>query len=124
MNNGFELLKKELRKLENEVLGILLYGSYAKGEETPRSDIDICVVAGFHDKDKLKALFRKILPIIGMSEKYDIKIFEYMPLYMKIRVIKEGEPLFVRDLPALYEYFYFYLKLWEDQAIVRLKLQD
>jgi len=43
---------------------------------------------------------------------------------MKIRVIKEGKPLFVRDLPALYEYFYFYLKLWEDQAIVRLKLQD
>lgn len=39
-------IRKDFRFLEKEVLGVLVYGSYAKGEATPRSDIDVCIVIG------------------------------------------------------------------------------
>jgi predicted nucleotidyltransferase len=40
-------LKNDLSFLfkRDDLLAILLYGSAAAGDETPRSDIDICIVA-------------------------------------------------------------------------------
>ncbi len=40
---------------------------------------------------------------------------EELPLYMKLQVIGAHKVVFCRDLPGLYEYFYFYRKIWEDQ---------
>jgi predicted nucleotidyltransferase len=42
---------------------ILLFGSYAKGEETPKSDIDLCVLSPVEDKHPidLMADFRLLL---------------------------------------------------------------
>jgi hypothetical protein len=34
---------------------------------------------------------------------------------MKMEVIENHEVVFCRDLPELYEYFYFFRKLWKDQ---------
>ena len=34
---------------------------------------------------------------------------------MKIPVIEHHEVILCRDLPALYEYLYFYRRLWGDQ---------
>jgi len=115
------ILVDELKKISNEVLGILVYGSYAEKGETSRSDIDICIVAGHNDKIKLMKLFKKILLIMARDIKYDLKIFEHMPLYMKINVIEKGKPILTMDIPGLYEYFYFYRKLWNDQAIARME---
>lgn len=116
-----KILLKELEKIKDEVMGILIYGSYARSEECDRSDIDVCVVAGYNDKKRLKELFRKLLQIIGRDKRYDIKIFEYLPLYMKIKIIEEGKPILTEDVPGLYEYFYFYRKLWNDQAVVKME---
>ena len=88
-------------------MGILVYGSAAKGEENKRSDIDICIVAP--DEDSYK-IFKETLHL-----NYDIKIFELMPLYLKIKVIENHKVLYTKDICELYEYFYFFRKLWEDQ---------
>ena len=49
------------------------------------------------------------------DERYDVRVFESMPLYLKMAVIVHGEVVHARDIYALYEYFYMFRKLWEDQ---------
>ncbi|RLF37965.1 MAG: nucleotidyltransferase domain-containing protein, partial [Thermoplasmata archaeon] len=38
-------IRKHIEPLKKHALAILLYGSYAEGKATNRSDIDICIVA-------------------------------------------------------------------------------
>ena len=91
-------------------MAILLYGSAARGESTERSDIDICVVAPDADHNKL---YREILKL--SRGKYDIRIFEKMPLFLKIEVIKNHKIIYAKNVYDLYEYFYKFRKIWKDQ---------
>lgn len=93
-----------------DVLAVLLYGSQASGDSTPRSDVDICIVAPEADRD---ALFKIILRHV--REPYDVKIFESLPMYLKIQVIKNHVVVYAREILDLYEYLYTYRKLWKDQ---------
>ena len=59
----------------------------------------------------MKEIFRKV-DVHG--KKYDVFIFEELPLYIKAEIIKNNEIVF-GDAGEFYEYFYFVNKLWEDQ---------
>ena len=100
-----EKLKKDFEEFKDRVFGILLYGSYAKDEYTKRSDIDICLVGV--DKDTYMEILGKL------GNKYDIKIFEELPLYIKIDIIKNHKVIFGDEL-ELSEYFYKFRKIWRD----------
>ena len=109
-------IKEDFKFLENDkrVLAVLLFGSQLdESLVTIRSDIDICVVAPSLDDPRklLDDIFRNL-----KRAKYDVKIFEMLPLYLKIDVIMNHYVIFAKDLPQLYEYFYFYRKIWKDQA--------
>ena len=85
--------------------------SVAKKEKITR-DVDICLIA---PRKNPKDVLREVLRNVDVKgKKYDVCVFEELPLYMKIKVIEEGIPVF-GDLPSLGEYFYFYRKLWNDQ---------
>ncbi len=104
-------LQKKFAFLEGEVLAILLFGSYAKDEMTPRSDIDLCIVA----PDKSPAeMMRKVWQRMNTAG-WDIYCFQEFPLHLKMEIIQHHKVLFAADLPALHEYFYFFRKLWNDQ---------
>ncbi|TFF98551.1 MAG: nucleotidyltransferase domain-containing protein [Promethearchaeota archaeon] len=113
---------KLLKKIEQDfnpiietkdILGILLFGSYSKDKETSRSDIDICIVAPNDDPAELLSY---ILQKINTNLKhYDIRLFQELPLYIKIRVIQDGILIYSTNKYDLYEFFYFYRKLWNDQ---------
>ncbi|MBI2043304.1 nucleotidyltransferase domain-containing protein [Candidatus Pacearchaeota archaeon] len=111
-------IKKDFGKFKNESLGVLVYGSYATENSTPKSDIDICIIAG--NIGKAREIYRDTLIIQGKKPKYDIHIFELMPLYMQIKVMKEGEVILSKSLSELSYYFYSFEKLWEEQAIHRV----
>ncbi len=104
-------LKEYVKPLRRYALGILLYGSTVRGEDTERSDIDICVVAPDADQDEL---YKEILRL-SSRDRYDIKVFERMPLFLKIEVIKNHRILYARNIYDLYEYFYVFRKIWGDQ---------
>ncbi|HID26410.1 MAG TPA: DNA polymerase subunit beta [Methanosarcinales archaeon] len=55
----------------------------------------------------------QLTDVIG--KRYDVWLFEELALYMKIQVIENHKVVFCKDLPELYEYFYFYRKIWNDQ---------
>jgi len=110
-----DLIKKELSALEkrDDILAVLLYGSQLNEEfVTNRSDIDICVVAP-SVKDHVKLQFD--LFTLVRNSKYDIRVFELLPLYLKMEVIKNHVVIFTKNRLDLYEYFYFYRKIWKDQ---------
>ena len=105
-------VKKDFEPLLDDILGILLYGSLAAGEDSGRSDIDISIVAPAID-DKI-GFSRRILSSVR-DARYDVRVFELMPLYLKAEVVEKGEVIYTKNIFKLYEYFYYFRKIWEDQ---------
>ncbi|MHA1641234.1 MAG: nucleotidyltransferase domain-containing protein [Promethearchaeota archaeon] len=114
--------KKLLKQIKNDfmnvlknrkILGIMLFGSQVSEMQTNRSDIDVCVVAPEEDPHELFSLILERIDI--SSKRYDIKFFENLPLYIKIRVIERGVVVYSPNELDLYEYFYRFRKLWADQ---------
>jgi len=89
---------KELEKLINElkkikgVKAIYLFGSYAKAEQLPLSDIDLCVIADKDIDEKVKSDITS-----NSSEKIDVSLFWDLPIMIRYKVLKEGKILFLRD---------------------------
>lgn len=98
--------------LIDDVLGMLIYGSVATGASTERSDIDVCVVAPLV-ADKVR--FSRTILANVKDVRYDVRLFELMPLYIQMDVIEHGTVIYTQDIYELYEYFYGFRKLWEDQ---------
>jgi predicted nucleotidyltransferase len=114
-------IKTDLSFLEDEVAGILLYGSVAAGEAHEKSDIDICLVAP-ETKDRINLWTRALAGI--RDARYDLRIFEQMPLFLKMEVIEKGVVIFSRDVCELYEYFYPFRRIWEDQKHRQMLSQE
>ena len=110
-------LKEDFKEFEERCMGILLFGSYADEEPTKRSDIDVCIVK------PSEGILDDVLGKLG--GKYDIKVFENLPLYVKIEVIRHHEVIY-GDEPDISEYFYFFRKLWRDMEyrIARSEFKD
>ncbi len=112
-------LKKYLGFLEKDkyVHSTLIFGSHAKNLQTKRSDVDICIVAPKcktinEQVNLLRRIWRKI-----NSERYDVRLFEELPLYIKMDIIRNHRVVSTKNLPELYHYFYLFRKLWRDQSI-------
>jgi predicted nucleotidyltransferase len=99
-------LRTDFEFIRDEVEGVLLFGSAAKGELTTRSDIDIALVR----PSTGNVLFRVFERVGG---KYDIKIFEDLPLHIKIDIIHNHQVI-IGDEVELSYYFYRFRKEWKD----------
>ena len=116
-----EKAAKDLAFLRDDVLGVLLYGSWATGESHEMSDIDICIVApSVEDK---AALWRSAIAAVH-DDSFDVRIFELLPLYLQMAVIERGVVVFSRDIPELYEYFYPFRRIWGDQKHRQILSRD
>ncbi|WP_456478333.1 nucleotidyltransferase domain-containing protein [Geoglobus ahangari] len=108
---GGETVKRVARDFEflkNRVLAVLIFGSAVS--EAEARDVDVCIVApgGFD----LREVFKRV-DVAG--KKYDVWLFEELPLYMKMEIILNHVVVHCKDILELYEYFYFFRKLWKDQ---------
>ena len=90
MNNEIE---KIISKLKNnkKVVAIYIFGSYAKRNQKPLSDIDLAVI--------LKEIDPEIEAEIGSmySREIDLVLFHRLPLHIKYEVFRHGKPLFIND---------------------------
>ncbi len=105
-----EKIRKVLKPIKNKY-DVVLYGSLINNNERPNSDIDIAVLSYLRDKKKLKTLQFDLFGIAPI--KYDIRVFELLPLYIQISIIQDYKIIF-GDLLDISEYFYFYRKKWDD----------
>jgi len=90
----------EKAKKDEDVLAVVLFGSYARNEKF--SDIDVCVVLKPGKYDPL-SLSKKRLQYLAAFPDLDIQIFQQLPLYIKMRVLKEGKTIFCRNEDLLYD---------------------
>jgi predicted nucleotidyltransferase len=88
-------------KDDPEALAVILFGSRARGDASPGSDFDVCLVLGSKPGPDLAAA-RKRLEYASEAS-LDLAIFQQLPLHIRSRVLKEGTVLFVRDEDALYD---------------------
>jgi len=77
---------------QDAVLGLILFGSVARGCARPFSDVDLCIVT----EKTIPDAVRMDLLSYG-SETIDVSIFADLPLPIRFRVVKEGKILFVKD---------------------------
>lgn len=91
-------LKRKLGTLKGnkDVVAVLLFGSWARGNQQPLSDIDVCIIPS-----KNVALER-LLDITPLVEA-DVSYFYYLPLHVRERVLAEGKPLIINDRQAFAE---------------------
>lgn len=79
---------------------VLLYGSAAEGRMTTDSDIDLCV---YYDGPKKEAAqFRHAVLSRLPHLRYDVQIFQLLPLYVRVEVLR-GIPVFIPAMRFLYE---------------------
>ena len=86
---------------------VILYGSQASGKANKMSDYDFAV---YFDGDKDERY--RFLLNINFDLKYDAKIFQDLPLYIRIEVLK-GKIIYARDIGFVYDIFYQTLKDFE-----------
>lgn len=96
MNNIINKIINELKD-HSKLVAIYLFGSYAKGEEKPISDIDIAVILknpSKEDEAEVGSLY---------SNKIDLVLFHRLPVYIQYEVFKYGKEIFVKDEEYLFE---------------------
>ncbi|MGC1121544.1 MAG: nucleotidyltransferase domain-containing protein [Candidatus Methanofastidiosia archaeon] len=90
---------------------VYLYGSSAHGDTTGRSDIDVVLYYDILDK---KELHKLLFTISGsLPDKYDIHMFQLLPLYVKIEVFK-GELIYTDDIRFVHDTALETIKEYED----------
>jgi hypothetical protein len=80
-----------------KVVAVFLFGSWARGEQMPISDVDIAVLLDSPDKRDEADIGSMYSPTI------DLVLFHRLPVRIQFQVLKEGQPLFVRDEEKLIE---------------------
>ena len=101
-------------KKDKEVLALIIFGSAARDEQAPFSDVDICVVMTSQPKPfELTSLSHKRLEYMK-GDSLDVRIFQQLALYIRVRVLREGRILFVRDENQLYELAFRTAQAFED----------
>lgn len=101
----------EKAKKDEDVLAVALFGSYARGE-TYR-DIDICIFLKNKKYDKY-FLSKKKLQYTQPNEKYDVQVFQLLPIYIRKRILKEAKILYCRDEDMLYDIYFLTIEEFED----------
>jgi len=91
-----------------EIVAVLLFGSRARGEHHPESDIDIVLVvrAGADAFEKRIAY--------GYAPGIDVQVFQALPLHVRMRVVAEARPLLMKDEDAWYTVALAAWREWQD----------
>ena len=87
---------------DERVLAVLLFGSRARGEGTPSSDVDLCVVLDPTRADSRSAASVKLAYLGATPGAFDIQVYQSLPIYVRKRVLAEGRVVYCRDDDALY----------------------
>ena len=124
------MTKKDREKLINQLKKVLakqpiklayLYGSYARGQETPKSDIDIAVVMERNSKKADYEIAVALQSQLGKNfPEIDIRSINLEnPSVFLRNVLKEGKPLVVKDESERINFEVNAMKKFYDASYVR-----
>ncbi len=103
-------IKQDLQGLGNKY-EVVVHGSQVLERTRPNSDIDIAIITRIREEKKNIDIWKDLLEY-NVND-YDIKIFELLPLRIKISIIYNYEVIFGDSL-EISEYFYPFRGMWDD----------
>lgn len=108
-----EKILKRLKELPyfDALKFVYVYGSSVTGNVTERSDIDIALYYTIEGKRKLYDL--QFLISGSFPDKYDIHLFQLLPLYVKIEVFK-GNLIYTDDKGFVHDIAWKTIKEYND----------
>lgn len=107
-------LKKEISSVllkaqtDSEVAGVILFGSRARRESHPDSDVDLCLLLkpGLYSPLELS---RKKMDYLRETDA-DLQIFQQLPLPLRHRILRDGKILLCKDYDVLYSQAYLTMR--------------
>ena len=90
----------EKAREDEDVLAVMLFGSYVRKKTKPR-DIDVCIVLKPKKFSNLFISNKKLEYLELCPDNYDIQIFQQLPVFIKVRVLKEGKFLLNKDYKSM-----------------------
>jgi predicted nucleotidyltransferase len=109
----------EYSKEDPEILAVILYGSYARGESF--HDIDLCLFTynSFND------IARKLDYRIGHDSILDVHFFDDLPIYIQAEVLNDGKILLNKDYDVLCDIYLKTIRNYSDfKPRLNLMLED
>lgn len=107
----------EKAKKDQDVIAVVVFGSFAKGEKN--RDIDICLI--LREGMKNIEMSHKRLEYLKEFPSLDISIFQQLPIYIRHRVMKEGKILFMRSFENVFD---IYIKTIKEFESFKPKLKE
>lgn len=97
---------------DTDVLAVIAFGSHARGDAGPASDVDVCLVLQPKRRTPLALSLKKMKYLKAFD--LDIQVFQQLPLYIRTRVLRDGKVLFCRDENGLYDLAFRTAQEFED----------
>jgi len=95
-------VRRDFAFCSEKYFAVLIFGSYARGEEEHYSDIDICIVLK-NPKDHSAILYDEIYPNVRM-DRYDVVIFEGCSESIRSAIAKDYIIVFCKNPEELGDY--------------------
>ncbi len=102
MNKIIQEIIRQVQQ-DQQVLAVALFGSYARGEA--HRDIDVCIFLK-PEEYSAEELSRKRLDYAQEDQRYDVQIFQQLPLYVRKRILSEANILYCKDEDLLYDLYF------------------
>ncbi len=103
--NRINVLLDEIKSISNQdgdILCVFLFGSHVQGKPSKFSDMDVCLVLNIDNYSHLM-LSQKKLEYSKRFPGVDIQIFQQLPLYIKVRILKHGKIILCKDEDKIYD---------------------
>lgn len=99
----------ERAELDEDILALVVYGSYARGEEY--RDIDVALVIWPEKLSEVNTLQKEI---DYSFDNLDVHIFQELPLYIQSKILEEGDVKLMKSYNAYFDFVMFVLREWDD----------
>lgn len=112
MRDKIRLFLKKLKEMPdfNRVKFVILFGSYSQNKQNKLSDIDFAV---YYDGDSKQRFKFRIKLMAKLPDSFDVQIFQDLPLYVRIEVLK-GKLIYAKDETFAYDIAYETIKKYGD----------
>jgi len=98
-------VREDFAFIGDRYLAILIFGSHARDDASPISDIDVCIIT--NNKSNNAICYNEIYPNLKMDI-YDVVIFENCDDELKAEIAKNHIVVFCRDNKELEKYLQTY----------------
>jgi len=102
MKNELEKIVEKAKR-DEDVLAVMLFGSYIKQSFRPSGDIDVCLILRPKRFSNLFMSKKKLEYLALVPNKYDIQIFQQLPVFIRARILKEGKLLLNKNYDEMFK---------------------